>query len=334
MEAKDAKKVVIRVDDRIRLLSAVLAATNYPDKSQAIKKHGTHLHARGTRKLVAEHSHHKAVQAMQVLLDQNIPLASMYNYALRLTWPMLHADEEMPRWVPPRWDEQLKHFYEVTGLAEWWADDEAQWQQPVQQLQEAFHKVNLYGFFAQFVGTVVETMVFMPNISYPTDQTIGFRIGSELVCIMPPPLAWGDSPPWPYKDDPALAYRAAISAYGSMLMAAYMRHHVELINNLAEKALPVDEKYAAAHPTWQDQFMGLFKASITALFLEESVSNLEAKSFMQYMQKVENLTMLPGAVSVFRRYTDEHKTGRYNSFIDYLPNLPKHLRVVRTITAL
>src|SRR5450631_489355 len=103
----EAKQVIVRVDDRVRLMSAVLAATNHPDKSQARKKHGTHSHARGTHRVVAEHSHQKAASSMQVLLDQNIPLASMYNYVLRLTWPALEADEEMPRWVPPRWDEQL-----------------------------------------------------------------------------------------------------------------------------------------------------------------------------------------------------------------------------------
>src|SRR5258707_186358 len=89
----DKRQVVIRVDDRVRLMSAVLAATNYPEKSQERKKHGTHLHARGTRKVVAEYTHHPAVSAMQILLDQNIPLASMYSYALRLTWPALAGDD-------------------------------------------------------------------------------------------------------------------------------------------------------------------------------------------------------------------------------------------------
>jgi hypothetical protein len=329
----DKRQVVIRIDDRVRLLSAVLAATNYPEKSQERRKHGTHPHARGTRKAVAEHNHHPAVHAMQVLLDQNIPLAPMYNYVERLTWPELNTDE-VPRWVPPRWNEHLKHFYEVTQLARWWTEEDAQWQTAARHLREAFAKVDLYAFLEPFVGPIVETLVFMPNISYPTDQSIGMRIGGELVAIMPPPIAWGDSPPWPYKDDEALAYRTALSEYVNVLMGAYMREHEEVISELAEKPLPVDEKFIATHPTWQDQFLGLFKAAVIYLFLEDSVSSLEAKSFMQYMQKVESVTILAGIASILRRYMDEYKAGHYSSFAEYLPNFPKHLRVAKTISAL
>ena len=329
----DKRQVIIRIDDRVRLMSAVLAATNYPDKSQERKKHGTHLHARGTRKLVAEHNHHPAAHAMQYLLDQDIPLASMYSYELRLTWPGLAADE-MPRWVPPRWNEHLKHFYDLTNLTKWWADEAAQWEPPMRHLREIFGKVDLYSFLEPFFGPVVETLVFMPIISYPSDQSIGLLIGGELIGIIPPPVAWGDSPPWPYKDDEALAYRAALTEYINILMSAFMSQNAELMKSLAERPLPMEDKFVAAHPTWQDQFTALFKAAVIALFLEDSVSSLEAKSFMQYMQKVEHLTAMPGIITIFRRYLDEYKAGRYPSFAEYLPSFQKHLRVVKTIAAL
>ncbi len=328
----DKHQVVVRIDNRVRLMSAMLAATNYPEKSQERKKHGTHAHARGTRKIVTEHSHHPAVTAMQILLDQHVPLSSMYSYAMRLNWPTLTTDD-VPRWVPPRWNEQMRHFYELTKLDKWWVYDDEQWQTPIRHLQEAFAKVDLYKFLEPFVGQVVDTLVFMPNVCYPTDQNIGLRVGGELIAIMPPPMAWGDSPPWPYKDDEALAYRAALSEYTNILMGAFMRQNDELIASLSDKALPVDDKYILLHPTWEDQFMGLFKASLIALFLEDSVSTLEAKSFLQYMQKVENVSIMPGIVAIFRRYLDEYKAGRYMSFADYLPTLPKHLRVLKTIAA-
>ncbi|MBZ0288207.1 MAG: hypothetical protein K8I30_11380, partial [Anaerolineae bacterium] len=54
--------VVVRLDDRIRLMSALLAATNWPDKSQERQPHGTHAHARATRKYLAEWIKHDAVQ--------------------------------------------------------------------------------------------------------------------------------------------------------------------------------------------------------------------------------------------------------------------------------
>lgn len=64
------RQLTVRLDDRVRLISAVLAATNYPDKSQARRKHGTHAHARATRKWLIDFMSHPAIHAAQVLLDQ------------------------------------------------------------------------------------------------------------------------------------------------------------------------------------------------------------------------------------------------------------------------
>jgi hypothetical protein len=323
----EKRQVVVRMDDRVRLMSAVLAATNYPEKSQERKKHGTHPHARATRKLVGEFSHHPATHAMQVLLDQGISLSTMYGYAMRLSWPGLEGDE-MPRWVPPRWNEHLKHFYEVTGVGKLWADEnETAWQPPLRHLREAFSKVDLHAFLEPFVGAIPESLVFMPNVSYPSDANIGFRVGGELIAIMPPPLAWGDSPPWPYKDDEALAYRVALTEYLNILLDAYMKFNTDAFLAASMTSLPIEDAYIQAHPTWNDQFQGLVRASVTALFLEQSVSALESKSFMQFMQKMENLTILPGMVSVMRRYIEEYNAGRYGGLVDYLPNFPKQLRV-------
>jgi hypothetical protein len=325
----ETRSVIVRIDERAKLLSAALAATTFPEQSQARKKHGTHLHARGTRKLLQEHQAHPAIQTLQTLLDQGIPLSTLFGYVLRLTWPGLTDTLDKPGWVPANWNEQLADFYQRSKLVLWWTEESENWYTPVEQLQEIFSKVQLHDYLEQFVGPITDGLVLMPNISYPTDHTVGCRVGGELITLMPPPIAWGDSAPWPYKDDPGLAYRAAIGEFGSMLMNTYLSRHVAAVNAAAAKALPIDQKYKDAHPTWQDQFLGLFKASVTALFLEDAVSTLEARSFVQYMQRVENLQILPGSISVFRRYLDERKAGKYAEFIDYLPNIPKYLRVMK-----
>ncbi|GAB4544709.1 MAG: hypothetical protein OHK0023_01890 [Anaerolineae bacterium] len=333
--SESEKKVVeVRLEDRARLMSAVLAATNYPDKSQERRKHGTHAHARATRKMLADYTSHPAVHALQVLLDQGVSLTAVYTYAMRLTFPNLEAYIEPPRWVPPRWHEHLRHFYEQTRLEQWWNDEAPHWDTPLRHLSEAFAKVDMYTFFEPFVGQVMERFVFLPNICYPSDQTLGFRVGSELYTLMPPPIAWGDSPPWPYKDDPALAYRSAIAEYGKLLLSAYLQQHAEVIQTISDKPLPIDDKYAELHPSWQAQLLGLLIAALTALFLEDSVSALEAKSFLINMQKVENLTVLPGVVAVIRRYLEDYQAGRFTSFAEFLPKFPQHLRVAKTITAL
>lgn len=326
------KTVAIRVDDRARLLSVALAATTYPDQSQARKKHGTHLHARSTRKLALAQAAHPAVGVLQKLLDLGIPLASLYSYAMRLSWPDLTPIEDTPRWVPPGWHEQLHDFGKQLDLAAWWTAEGEHWLAPVSQLEVAFSKVDLYGFFEPFVGAINEQLVFMPTVSYPTDETIGCRVRGDLVAIMPPPLAWGDSAPWPYKDDTALAYRAALTEYGTMLMNAYLSEHAEAVQTAAEKPLPIDDAFKAKHPAWQDQFLGMFKASLTAIFLETYMGALEARSYVQHMSRAEHLNALPGAINVFKRYLDEYKTGRYTGFIQYLPNIPKYLRVLKALS--
>ncbi|HVO44020.1 MAG TPA: hypothetical protein VMT34_15435 [Aggregatilineales bacterium] len=327
----EKRQVIVRMDDRVRLISAVLAATTYPDRSQEHKKHGTHPHARATRKLVGEFGHHPAVHAMQVLVDQGLGLPSMVGYVLRLSWPALEG-AEMPRWVPPRWDEHLRHFYEITQLAKLWADEDSAWQPPLRHLREAFSKVDLVTFLEPFVGPIPEKLVFMPNISYPTDQTIGLRVGGELIAIMPPPLAWGDSAPWPYKDDEALAYRVALTEYLNILLREYMAFHADAFAQAAQTPLPVEEQYTALHPHWDDQFRGLLRTAAIALFLEQSVSSLEAKSYMQYMQKLENLTVLPGMVAVMRHFIEESRAGRYGGLVDFLPSFPQQLREALSVT--
>ena len=41
--------VRVKLDDRVRLLGAVLAATDYPEQMQRVKPHGTHAHARAVQ---------------------------------------------------------------------------------------------------------------------------------------------------------------------------------------------------------------------------------------------------------------------------------------------
>ncbi len=271
--------------------------------------------------------------ALQVLLDKNVSLTSIYSYALRLSWPALEIDEP-PRWVPPRWNEHLHHYYEVTNLAKWWADEDDSWQTAVRHLEDIFSKIDFYTFLEPFFGSLPETLVFLPNISYPNDMDVRVRVGAELCALIPPRKAWGDSPPWPYDNDPVYIYQETLRAYEELLMTGYLRQYADTISTLSEKPLPVGEKFAALHTTWSDQLIGLFVSATTAMFLEEVVNVREAKAFVQMQQKIEGIDILPGVISILRRYVEEQKTGKYGNFAEYLPNFAKHLRVVKTLSAL
>ena len=325
--------VSVRLDDRIRLMSAVLAATDWPDKSQERQPHGTHAHARATRKHVDAYKQHPAVLGMQSLLDEGAPMEAMFTLAVQFSWPMLDIDE-LPRWVPARWNEQLRDFYNVANLKAWWADEDTPWQNSITESEKVFKDVAFKPFLKPFLGDIAEELVFVPSISYPTEQEIGIRRDHELMCVTPPRLAWGDSPPWPFDEDAAHVYRSALSQFGRILMLAYLRDNAEVLAPVAGSVLPVSDQFRAKYPTWPEQFTNLFVAAAVALYLESHVSKAEANAYVLMERKINGMVILPGMVSVLRRYLSEYENGRYSSLLDFLPVFPKQLRVANRIVTL
>jgi hypothetical protein len=327
--------VVVRLDDRLRLMSALLAVTNWPDKAQERQPHGTHAHARATRKYLAEYASHEAVQNLQNLLDQGAPLEAMFTFVLCLSWPGLELTlDRLPGWVPPLWIMQLRDFYQKANLREWWQKEDQMWQKSLDESRRMFKGVAFKPFLKPFLGEIHDDLIFVPNISYPTDQEIGLRLGRELLCVAPPRLAWGDSPPWPFDEDPTHIYRAALSEYGWLLLMGYLRTHAGKITEVTKAPLPVGDQFSAMHPTWEEQFAALFVAAAVAIYLEDHVSKSEAKAYVLMARKAQGLSILPGTVSVLRRYLEERSSGRYSTLIDFLPVFPKQLRVAKRIMTL
>lgn len=325
--------IIVKLDDRVRLMSALLATTRYPELSQQKKPHGTHAHARATKKFLAPFAAHDAVGALQTLLEQNAPLEAIFALALVLRPPEFAIDKP-PRWMPASWNDRLRDFQECSKLPQWWKDEDIVWNKALEEARQMFAKVNLKPFLQPFVGEVKERLIFMPSILYPTDQELAFRLGNDLVAIIPPRLAWGDSPPWPFDEDPAHVYRAAIMAYGKLLMGAYLRSNADKLNDVSQHALPVSDAFKAAHPAWADQFTALFVAGAVAIYLEDHVNQAEANAFILMEKKVNGLDVLPGVVSVLRRYLSELEVGRYTTLFDFLPHFSRQLRVAQRIVTL
>ncbi len=236
--------------------------------------------------------------------------------------------------MPPNWDDQLLRFYADADLAGWWASEAGVWQTAFEEASRTFADVQFKPFMQPYLGAIDERLVFVPNILYPTDHTLGLRFGGDLVCIAPPRVAWGDSPPWPFDEDPAHVYRAAIEQYGYILMDAYLRAHAERIIELAQTPLPVTDQYRALYPTWAEQFAHLFVAGAVAIYLEDHVSPAEANAYVLMERKVSGLEVLPGVISVFRRYLRELASGNYTSLLDLLPNFSRQLKVANRIVTL
>lgn len=325
--------ITVKLDDRVRLMSAVLAATRYPEASQRRKPHGTHIHARMTAKHLAHLRDHGAAAGMQHLLDQRAPLEALFSLAMLMEWPELTL-ESLPRWAPANWDDNLGDFYANADLTAWWRDENPAWQKSVSDTTNVLKNMQLKPFLEPFVGTITENLVFMPNISYPTDQELALRVGNTLVCIVPPRLAWGDSAPWPYDEDPVYVFKSAITQYGRMLLLPLLRAHQDKVDEAAKTPLPVGDQVKALFPAWEDQFITILLSAMVAIYLEDHVSKSEANSYIMMECKVRGTTVLPGVISVLRRYLSEHKAGRYSTFMDFLPVFPKQLRIAARIMTL
>lgn len=330
----DKSDVIVKIDDRVRLMSAVLAATDFPEKAQKLKPHGTHAHARATRKYLKDLDTHLAVEATQKLLDEGkVPIEALFALAMLLEWPDCKI-AALPSWAPHDYNVMLRDFYEVAELKTWWEQEKGVWDKSLHQTENVFKTAPFKEFFDPFMDKIEEQFIFMPNVSYPTDYDVGFHIGNEVICIAPPPLAWGDSPPWPYDEPTMYAYslRAAMYVFGRILLDQYFKVHADELKEIIETSeLPVSDQFKAQYPTWQEQFFALFLSATVAMYLETHIDEAEYKAYMLMQKKARGMAMLPGTVSVLRRYLQEVGKRKYNNLVEFLPFFSKQLRVAKKI---
>jgi hypothetical protein len=165
---------------------------------------------------------------------------------------------------------------------------------------------------------------------------LGLRLDNQLICISPPPLAWGDSPPWPFDEETMLmqSYRAALVQYGRLVLTQMLRQNAEQVREAAETELPLNDQFRAQFPSWEEQFVELFVTAVVAMYLESHLNEAEYKSFVLMERKVRGMNILPGTVSVLRRYLQEKGGSKYASLVEFLPFFPKQLRVAKRIVNL
>ena len=322
--------VIVKLDDRVRLMSAVLAATHYPEIIQKTKPHGTHAHARATRKFLKDFQDQPAVKSTEALLDAGTSLESLFSLALQLELSSI-GSSALPSFAPVGYNEQLQDFYETTGISEFWESEQHLWDKALAESNTVFSDTEFKAFLKPFFGEINYDLVFVPNISYPSSVDLGFQLGDSLICIAPPPLAWGDSAPWPY-DEPSMithSYGASLTAFANTLLENFLDEHAMELVDIVTIDLPLTDEFKERYPSWEDQFSILFLSALVAMYFEGHVAEIEYKSHMLMEKKARGLTNLPGVVSVMRRYLQEVGGGKYDNLIEFLPIFPKQLRVAQ-----
>jgi len=334
----DSNAVRVLIDDRIRLMSAALAATNYPQTAQDRKRHHAHAHARQTMKYLADNGHkgHEAIVQLQAMLDSGISLQQLFSTIMDWPFPGLVATV-LPSWMPPQWNRTLWDFYESSALADFWRTPQSHkaWDDAFNQASRIFVNTQFKALLEPFLGTIHQELLFIPNIGYPADNEVGAQTDTQLISIVPPPLAWGESPPWPYDEETNIthSYRAALFQYARLLLTAYLRQHDDKMPDIVQRELPVTEQMKANYPTWEDQFIVLFNSAAVAIYLEDYVSKTEANAYILMEKRTHGMSLLPGTISVLRRFLQE-RGNKFNGLIDFLPVFPNQLRVAKRIVTM
>lgn len=334
-ETRVASDILVRIDDRVRLIGALLSLTTHPADIQAIRPHGTHIHARNTRRALADVSGEPAITLTQQMLDNGTSLETLFTLAMHLHPETLDIVRPLPGWVAANWAESLKEFSKKARLNLWFAKERGFWDKALSESESAFAKVAFRPLLSQFFDSIPQKLVFIPNLLYPSERELTIPFENEIICIAPPPLAWGDNPPWPYNDDAMLYYtlRNALGGYGKFLLDRALDAAPDVVAEVTEQTLPVNDQFRKAFPTWRGQFRELFANALTALYLEDYVSEREYRAFVLIEQRMRGMNILPGTVSVMRRYMEE-RGNKYPSITDWVRVFPKQLRVAKRLVSL
>lgn len=277
--------VTVKIDERARLVAAVLAASNWPEREQAQMAHAVHPHAKQTRQFTRQFGGHPAVQAINEALQNDVAIDELFMAALRCRWPDFASLGSLPRtWQSEAWVQTLADFARETAIGRFWAGHEGVWAEALNDLQNIFQDSQLAPFLSQLQGqSITQSITIMPNLVYPALITVLASTEESLFLLLPPPKAVGESPPWPYREDPGFVLAQACDRLAGHLMAAGLA------------------RLGATQQVY-------FKRAAVTLFLEQEVDEAEAMAYLVRSKKEHNLPQLPLVVEQLR---ERFETGNW-----------------------
>ncbi|MCA9961439.1 MAG: hypothetical protein R3E31_17040 [Chloroflexota bacterium] len=271
-------EVTITIDERGRLVTAVLAASHWPQQEQAELTHAVHPHAKQTRHFVEAFQDHAAVQGVNALLASGTAVDDLFAAAFCCNWPDMTPQEPLPAGISVEWTAALADFGRKTAVPSFWAEHEAMWHEALTDLEAICQYSRLPAFIERLTGRPLhKNLTAMPNLVYPALHSILAETVYSLYLLLPPPKAVGESPPWPYREGPDWVLAEACHR-----LVAYSLATV----------------FAQAGPA-REQL--ITRAAIT-LFLEEALGDAEAMSYMVRCKRQFKLPALPMAVDELREF--------------------------------
>jgi hypothetical protein len=274
----------VRLDDRLRVAGALLAASEWPEREQAAKAYKAHRVADSAHKHFSPHREHPAVRSALALVGGGEGLSQLYGHALNASWPA-----SLP----------AKTFIAAAHLDNFWAETQADWQEAEADAREVAARADLGKFLDDLCGPPLRArkLVLVPNLLFPGQRFVVASSASEAVVCLPPPLAWGTSPPWRYKERPDEVLAKLSEAFARFLF---------------EEAAPVELGPRAE----------VFALASAVLFLSQAEGDAAGDQFMVMEKKTRGLKTLPAVVAALGPILAERRAGKYSGLVDYLPQLP------------
>ncbi|MBL8055120.1 MAG: hypothetical protein JNK29_00410 [Anaerolineales bacterium] len=198
--------IAVRLDDRLQLAGALLAASDWPAHEQTVKAYKAHRVAEAAHKALAAHGAHPAVLAARALAGAGAGLERLYTHALTGDWPGdLGA--------------QAADFAAAANLAGFLAEYAADFAQAEADARAVLARADLRQFLVDLAGPQPRALVFAPNLLFPGRQRVACVSAAELVVASHPPIAWGSSQPWRFSERPDEALALISEAFARSLFA-------------------------------------------------------------------------------------------------------------------
>ncbi len=281
--------VEVRVDDNLRLAGALLAAGSWPEHEQSVKPYKPHRTAEHAHKYFAAHAGHAAVKGAATLAGQGEGLSQLFAHALNGDWPA-----NLP----------AADFKSAAQPENFWKESEADWQEAEFDAKLVLAHGNLGQFLDDLLGPQTRKLVMFPNLLYPGLTPLAVASAAEIVAAVPPPKAWGTSPPWRYKERRDEVLAAVSEAFAQFIF---------------EDGLPAAQ--AALKPR-----AVAFGVAAAVLFVREAEGQEAGDQFMVMEKKTHGLPNLPALVEALAPLLAGRRAGKYKVFADYLPELASRLQ--------
>lgn len=261
-------KMHIVLDERIWAVSAVLAASDWPEIEQSKRPHAVHPHSKHAMQYFEPHRTHAAVQYVNRVLAEGWSLDRLLDVIVCCSYPGYVLHEELPELDgAPAWLETLPDFAQVSKIESFFTTHRAVWEGAAAECRTIFADCPLPRLVEQLTGRA-RTVRLMPSLIFPMLDPAVANIDNNTTILLPPPKAWGESPPWPFKEDPIW----------SVVEAA--------------KAVITDAVAPFIVPLGAEQQRTLIQAAV-ALCLGQHFDDFEQQAYVVRIKKEEKLADLP-----------------------------------------